>query len=130
MFKLYCDDNNYNNTKQIFRNDQVLSDYISQRNLVKVFGKEYLEDEFIFEIELSSSGNSNVYFIKDKSIYLLRNHLGDFKALDSKNSSQYDSELIKCFKALLNYSFKYIQEESDYDLLSKFNSRDYCFEVK
>jgi len=103
-------------------------DHAESRNLIKSFGKEELEDENTIEIELTAVGSSNVYFLRDKKVYLLRNHLGDHAVLSSKRNNTYDADFIKCFKALLNYSFKCLHK-TEPDLAAKYNSKDFCFEV-
>ena len=108
--------------------EQIVSDHAVSRNVIKSFGKEELEDENTIEIELTATGSSNVYFCREKKIHLLRNHLGDHAVLSSKKNSAYDADFVKCFKALLNYSFRYLQK-TEQDLATKYNSKDYCFEV-
>ena len=99
------------------------------RNILKSFGREELEDEYTFEIELASNGSSNVYILnKDKKIIEIRNHLGDFEAFNARKNSQYDPEIITCYKALINYIFQYLSNQ-DSNLKNKINSGEYCFEV-
>lgn len=108
--------------------DKFNPDYTSKRRIIKSFGINELETENIFEVEINSSGNSNVYIVKDKRVLVIRNHLGDFSALSRRKNREYDPDIIRCYKALLDYVFKYLAT-GDVNLKEKINNNDYCFEV-
>ncbi len=104
-------------------------DYSIYRNILKSFGIVELESENVFEVELTKDGSCNVYVLRDKKLLLIRNHLGDHVAMATKNNSnEYDPHIIRCFKALMNYTFRYLFT-GDQALVDHVNSSDYCFEV-
>ena len=114
--------------KDLF-NDKPHNEYAHNRHVVKSFGIDELLNESYFEVELTDNGSSNVYIIKDKQVLLIRNHLGDHVALHAGKNREYDPEIVTCFKALMKYIFKYM-EDFDESLKKKINSKNYCFEVR
>lgn len=109
--------------------DRHHAEYSQYRRIVKSFGIIELESENIFEVELFANGSSNVYTMnKDKKVLIIRNHFGDHVALAARKNQQYDPEIIRCYKALMNYIFRYILDK-DSNLKTLINSKDYCYEV-
>ena len=54
--------------------------------------------------------------------------MGDHVALEAGKNREYDPEIIKCYKGLIKYAFKFMLN-FDSKLEKKTNSRNYCYEV-